>query len=539
VAVDLGVQYPARAITLNPPAQGGTIQTQTEPDSLEIENAEVENGETRDYWDGSDRTFTSGIVEFEPSYNLYHQAPDTKVENGIVYNHFTEDSEFIPLSGQQLVSGRDISLVATDGDLSQSQVGETAIDVNPVSAGATRVPVTNGSDTSKVTIKIPTKLSEKTWVTKLLHNQIDNADSGTTDCGSISNPEDDSDSNRFIENCDYNSGPGEFNTLVLIMEPGETYNLNLAKVSVGDNAGDLDPHYITTDGGSEGSLVDIELRELTFEVRDRFDNPVSGAEVPLEATNGEFESGSDTKTVTTNENGEITVTFVPDDVPDGGSETAVIRAGGSLDLDGTTGPDFDPSGTTAPRDEASFKFTVVDSEADTDVGGSVNPSGPIVLTDATTSGEQGGNANSAKCKDDKKNCIVHLQFSHNNNGGEDWKITELRYHFYLAPGAPGSPARDAPPMNVRIMDNSPPSCNAETYTFQDNYEPAPLGTIPAGGNKMLILNFSDTSSNFKTIQGDGFFITMQFESTADPSNTFIATYFASPVKDTSIENPCN
>lgn len=543
--IDLGVQYPSRALLLNPAEPAGNLRTVGTTDSsveIRIENARATDAETRDYWNPSTaRTFSTGSIEFKPNYNEFREGGTMIVENSVFYTKFEDAGEDRTRTGQNLVDGRRINLVALDGDYQKSTSEAVTVEPRALSSSSNRILVEEESTSEKLRINVPTKLSEERWL-DLLRDELDeNGPTSATSCDSgLSESNWDSDNERHIVDCEYNSGPAGFNELVIVMEPDVAYRMKLSKVGLGTDSTSSGAHYITSVEGDESSLVDVEKRELVVEVRDRFNNPVSGEEVPLKASNGEFARNNDDElTAKTDENGQISVTYLPDDVPDGGSRDDTVTAGGSLDLDGNSGPDFDPdgSGMAEAREEVTFEFTVVDSEADTDVGGSVNPSGPILLSDTRTSGEITGGGGSIQCQDSDSECYASLTFDHNNPGGTDWKITDLRYHFYMAPGSPGSPTRESPPASVDVDEI--PSCDSGTYDFQDNYKDASqFGTISAGGSKSFRLDFDRSGGNFQTIQGDGFFVTLKFESVDNPSNTFSATYFAAPVKDTSLDNPC-
>lgn len=354
-------------------------------------------------------------------------------------------------------------------------------------------------------------------------------------------------SDRYIKNCEFNTPPGlpsGFNTFTLIMEEDTTYNLELAKVGVGTGATYDGAHYITNLSQDQGSMVDNAEREFTFIVRDRFNNPVSGTDVTLTAPDDtdddELTADGNTGnpiTATTDENGKITVTYDPNDVSTDSTETRRITAEG----------DFDDDGTLDAIETAQYKINIVDAEAQPNVGSSINPAGPIILSDsrvaATQPGGSGEGEGSLDCGDDGNECLVKFELSHTNPpGAKTWVIQDLRYHFYIAPLSPGAGNRDSPAASVDIYDDD--TCASGTYQYQENFHDASaLGTITptgSGSTKHLVLDFNDAGTNFDSLQGDGIIMTIIFkeQGSGTPGNTFSATYFLSPVRDETYDSGC-
>ena len=118
-SVDLGVRYPARLVSLNPPAASGrleTVGTTNESVAAVIENATA-TGETGDFWNGSERSFNTGRIAYEPRYNEYAQPPETVLENGVLFNQFGNDRT-LPLTDQVVIDDDRIRIGALNGSLS-------------------------------------------------------------------------------------------------------------------------------------------------------------------------------------------------------------------------------------------------------------------------------------------------------------------------------------------------------------------------------------------------------------------------------------
>ena len=78
----------------------------------------------------------------------------------MLYNEFPSGT--VTLSGQTLVDGNRITLVALNGSYDATKAGTVSPDVRPVSS-STRTVTVSDDDGGPVTLELPTKLSEDTW----------------------------------------------------------------------------------------------------------------------------------------------------------------------------------------------------------------------------------------------------------------------------------------------------------------------------------------------------------------------------------------
>lgn len=423
VSVDLGVDYPTRALTLNPPEQGGTLQAETTgptgsgPPDLGVENATGIDGEVADYWDNSTHEFATGRVVYTPAYSLYDNAPRTVVENSLVYNQF-DDGGDIPLSGQRVVSGREISLVTIESDLSTSQVSTTSVDVNAVSASSSEIAITNASNGDNVTVRIPTNLSEEVWVGQLLADQLDGAPSALETCGDMEGETaGDDDPDRYIHNCTYTEKP-EFNVLTLRMERNTTYTLQLSRVAVGKSAAAPGPHYVVPLEGDDVSVPEQGTQRLVLQVRDRFNNPVSGATVNLSvdpASQGTLvvngRSDDSFSNVRANEEGKIVAAY---DAPS-------TVAGSPVPVDVEASYSVTPGGSlnASTRQNATFDLRVINASKINRTRPLFNSPNGIVVKRSNFTDNCGGTAD--------KDC--HLNVVLENLAGETRTVTDIRYTF--------------------------------------------------------------------------------------------------------------
>jgi hypothetical protein len=138
-----------------------------------------------------------------------------------------------------------------------------------------------------------------------------------------------------------------------------TYNLRMAKVGVGSRANDPGAKYVTDVQGDETSIAEGGTQKLVFEVRDRFNNPVSGVDVDAEIekhANPPTDSLS-TKTATTDGDGRASVVYqAPDNVNEKQEVKVTVK--------------FGPS----KQQKATFNIDVMDSD-----GGRTNLGSPNIL----------------------------------------------------------------------------------------------------------------------------------------------------------------
>ncbi|WP_302080043.1 Ig-like domain-containing protein [Salinibaculum rarum] len=334
-SVQLGTRYPRRPFLLNPVDPSGEIQT-TDTGIVEIENLTA-SGETGDYWTPSgNRSFQTRHISYQPSYNEYDNAPTTVLEHGVLYDRHGDRS--LPLTGTTIVDGRRITLVTVNGTFSESGTRAESVTVEPVSAPQ-QVTTLEGNGT--VRIRLPTRLDEETW-TELL------ADEFVAEGGNV------------YDNVTVTPG-GTYDTVTISLRGDQTYDLRLAKVRVGDGTGQPGPHYITTESPAQVRAPVGSAERVTFEVRDRYNNPVSGVPVTAAASGpGTLE----TSTATTDEDGHAT-----------------FRYTASSSGEGTVEATFDPD-ATGKLETASI--TVDGTTAISSGGDSIGPQVIDIKTNQTT-----------------------------------------------------------------------------------------------------------------------------------------------------------
>jgi len=345
VTVQLGTQYPSRVVALNPGPPTGSLRTTgtTNPAvNLSVLNATAD-GETGDFWDGNPHNYSSGSLAYAPNYNEYEGAPRTVYENTVLFN--TAGGRNLTLTDQRLIDDRTISLVSLNGSLSVTRSSSVAVDLQAVSSSTRTVPVTNASAGSNVTVTVPTRLNESDW-RQLLDSE-------------------------FVENggyvYDFRIEPipdSQFDRLEIRLESGVQYDLRLTRVGVGTSVDSPTSSYLTTVSGDGATVTEDGTRRLVVEVRDRFNNPVSGQQVEAAVAGGS--SGSiNGGPQTTNDDGQVTFVYdAPRDISGTETVTSDINVSSIGDPSATT---FDP--TTAGNVSASVTVENTDGSGLGGTGG--------------------------------------------------------------------------------------------------------------------------------------------------------------------------
>ncbi|WP_435068769.1 hypothetical protein [Haloplanus sp. C73] len=257
VSIQMGTQYPERALFVNPPPASGTIAT-SDAGEMGVHNVSATNPETRDYLNGS-RTVPTKHLSYAPSYSVYQNAPRTTYQSGVVVNSF-ENGRSIALSEQPIVRGNEVTLVAVDGSLSQSQV--RALEVEPRSLSTIRESTTVRGTGDGLNVTVPSTLSESAWES-LLADELD--------------PAGDPNNARYVTSV---TKTGD--TVRIQLEANRTYRLRTALVGVGSGGETPQPAYVTNVTETNTSLA--RGTPLVVEVRDRYNNPVDPTTYPDDMT---------------------------------------------------------------------------------------------------------------------------------------------------------------------------------------------------------------------------------------------------------------
>lgn len=492
--VKVGVEYPNRLLFINPGPTAGSLGTEGTSESqvaIALENVVARDDETEDYLNGNKRVFSTGAIVYRQDYNIYQSGPQSvAVGNSLTYSKYSE-GEFVS-TGQQIISGKEISLVALDGDLFRSEVAQYTVDTEAVSAPTTTVPVRNDSEAIEITIS--TRLSEETLIQDVFRSQIDDDGDppvGVTECSDIS--ADNSSTDRYVNNCEFDdSAPGEFNNFTLILEPGNTYTLELAKVGVGTEVTDASSAYITDVEGHNVSVPQGGEQKVTFQVRDEYNNPYTGATVNVSIGTNPGKLIADGRTnksltnLSTDSEGKVSVIY---DAPFGaGSDQIEVDVRASYDID--PGADYADFESNTARNASATLRVINGSQVNQAVPLLNDPSGIVIQKANFTDGNG--------CQD----CVIEITFK--NLANENRNLSALRYAFYSADsqGASGSESG-----SLLSLTNTNPDTDLEikggfkevAFGFNKNEERTLEFAIYCSDNKSDGLNIDE--SEFFVIEG--------------------------------------
>lgn len=419
-SLDLGVEYQSRPFLFNPSSPAGNLQLVDGP-AMVLGNVAAD-GETGDYWTGESREFPTAAIHYEPAYNEYRNAPTTVIESGTMYNRY--GSVNVVLADGQVIEDRQITLRTMDGRMDYSTTGVQPVTVVPLSAPAQNIPVhaaTPGpdSDWEPVTLTIPSGLSLAEWEARYADQFYDPTEPASGNVLDI-------------------SAAGEGAVLIELRPVDDdgrpiVYSLSLAHLGIetGYDRQVSGAHYLTTEGPVTLTARPTEARDLTVQVRDRFNNPVTDERVSfstrqgsLTARDGRFGAHVD---VWTDRNGEATVAHQRVSV-------------------GTTTIEASIGDGTADRERVAFSFVSSDPDDRAPGEGTINQPSPLRLHDAFAESE---------CKPNQDTgCTVHLEFS--NLGSSSIDVEMGRFAFFGAAG-PGVDSAQLPhtlefPVNGTLLE---------------------------------------------------------------------------------------
>lgn len=334
--LELGTRYPVRLFLLNPGPVSGDIRTNAA--EVQLAGFNATNRETDDYLRESLPAFETQDVAYRARYNEYRGAPRIGYEGGIFYERYAANAggRDVLVDRGALVSGRRITLVTLDTSLSTQQVDELSLDAVPVSSSTQPVSVQAPAGGASITVE--TSLSEATWKNEVLETEFD--PNGNQPDRYVSAIE------CTVAGYSDESEPCN-GTLEITFEQG-TYDLRMAKVGLGSGFDEEGPRYLTTVSGDGSTVTDDQTQQLSVEVRDRYNNPVSGVDVSFSGTGGSLSA----PTVTSNEDGQASVVFSPSNVNNPTQRTVVATiAGGGEERRVEFGVTVSPGNDGDPNNE--------------------------------------------------------------------------------------------------------------------------------------------------------------------------------------------
>jgi len=275
VSFNMGTGYPSRLLFFNPPRVQGQLETTSNTPPVSITGLQATDGEVGDYISPSkDLDLQTRRLKYIVDYNEHRSDPTTRYEYGVLYNEY-ESGTVVENEGN-IIDDTNINLLFMAGDYSESSTTEDSLSVQGVSAPARSVTITGNNNqncqntNNPIGIELTTDLSLAKW--QDLYSGSSNV------CG--------------IE--DVSGKP----KIRIKLDPSQTYDLRMSRIGLEPGAASQTPHYIVpVDPGVTSAGVG-QSASIEYEVRDRFNNPVSGAEV-------EFPDGTKEKT---NDRGRVSTT---------------------------------------------------------------------------------------------------------------------------------------------------------------------------------------------------------------------------------------
>lgn len=156
--INLGEQYPVRALALNPAPVSGSLQTGA---AGPITTTGPLNLPNTCGWSGAPETKT---ITYTPNYNYLSSANPIKIDNGVAYQDTSGDPVFE--SKQVLVRGDDLTFIPLKGDLDTQTSASTTVDFIPSETGPASRTANNEFE-----IEFPSELSASVWKNELLDGE--------------------------------------------------------------------------------------------------------------------------------------------------------------------------------------------------------------------------------------------------------------------------------------------------------------------------------------------------------------------------------
>lgn len=420
VAVEVGMQYPSRMFLINPPAVRGSVSLEATDQPIGLRNARAVNEETADFWTGDSLDFETATMEYSSDYTYYDNSPTTVFEHGVLYNEFRERTPVaqIVLDDGDLLQGRQIRLLSLAGDTTESGTAAVSLEAVPLSAPMQKISVTNGSE--PIEIRLPTQLSAKEWRSVLSDELCEDGD-GNGRCDAREDGVGSTDPPGYITDLRVSND----GILTITLEKGVTYDLRMGKVGIGPSLPSEEAYYVTDVRGSGSSIQLGGSHDFVVQVRDRYNNPVSGVTVTFS-----MGSSDDGRFQNENEDGEVLVR-----TDESGYASAVFTPSreGSVTLEASAG-DLGDDNSVANQAHEIVRFTGIQvgpgdgQEAGTDVNPHVS-GGNLVLVDVEerTEGTK----------------VVGFDATFQNTGTVDRSFTDMRYSFAFSSKSGGTEAPDA------------------------------------------------------------------------------------------------
>lgn len=253
-SIKLGSSYPEIPFFSTPSGFSGMLQSYYA--EISIQNAVGIEDDVRTVWDGREIVWTGNSLKYIPSY-VFYDAGEINVEYGVVA--VGRGNKYVPVEGK-IISDNRIFLPLLRVNVSESSSSRVDYILNTYSGGGREIVVTDNGNPIKITLK--TSLSKDFWE------------------GCIDSP--------YISSINYSSGQVE-----ITLSKGVLYKIVSGAVSLDPGRAPryylyrLTPYAQTTPAS------------LWVEVRDQYNNPVSGAYVTFRSNSTTLTDGTTSGTILT------------------------------------------------------------------------------------------------------------------------------------------------------------------------------------------------------------------------------------------------
>jgi hypothetical protein len=263
--VETGVVMPSAGPLLRSPPAQGDLRTVAVADVV-LSNATAVDPAAARFWDGSTRTYPTVAYEYEAPYSHYGSAPRLVSEPGTLYAHHANGAgiadDYFGVERFVLVNGDRVTVVTLEGAYDSDGATVSAVELVPTSAGGEAVVVENATG-GPLTVTVPSRMDHHTW-RELLADQL------TTAGGRV-----------VSVSCDVEA-PGEPCGRAHVVLADGRYELSMARVGLDSQYRVRPPAYVVDREGNESVVPANGTGVVTVEVRDAYNNPVSGVELRAE-----------------------------------------------------------------------------------------------------------------------------------------------------------------------------------------------------------------------------------------------------------------
>jgi hypothetical protein len=284
VTLDTGVQYPSRALAINPGNPIGTLET------VATEGVTVSGIDT-EYGNGT-YTFDTSLIAYRPNYLHLSEETEYVIENGmLVKDYSSSDTVALESAGPLFSANRTrVNLILVGGTLEERQMTTTVtmehVDTRTIHSSV----LSNG------TITLPTMLPESQWNGVL--NGTEHSIRAYDDSGAISR-------------------------VTISLGSGTDIELSTVVPSGSDFTAETDTkRYIENKTSLTPAVAENTTEYLTVNVHDQFGSPI-GADITIEAS----ETGAgrlNTTNVTPNADGEATFAYKSNGSDAGSTVTVTV-----------------------------------------------------------------------------------------------------------------------------------------------------------------------------------------------------------------------